>query len=116
LRREALPETCENWGLTRTDRLKETEMPSARYPSHELVCVKDAQLLEIQDDWCREMAKQAKHDVEEIDTRITLARRQRVVRQSPESTYALEKEIALLQRIREELESDIDGWIFSSPS
>ena len=91
-------------------------MPSARYPSHELECVKDAQLLEIQDDWCREMAKQAKHDAEEIDARITLARRQRMVRQSPETTYALEKEIARLQRIREELESDIDGWIFSSPS
>jgi hypothetical protein len=39
-----------------------------------------------------------------------------MVRKSPETTYALEKEIARLQRIREELESDIDGWIFSSPS
>lgn len=66
--------------------------------------VKDSQLLGIKDQWCREMAKQASHDAEEIEARI------RVIRQSPEVTRALGKEIARLQRIKEELERDIHSW------
>lgn len=66
--------------------------------------MKDSQLLGIKDQWCREMAKQASHDAEEIEARI------RVIRQSPEVTRALGKEIARLQRIKEELERDIHSW------
>jgi hypothetical protein len=73
--------------------------------------MKDSQLLEIQDEWCREMARQAMRDAKEIDARITTARGRRLARQSPEVTHALDEEIAVLQRIREELESDIEHWV-----
>jgi hypothetical protein len=73
--------------------------------------MKDSQLLEIQDEWCREMARQAMRDAKEIDARITTARGRRLARQSPEVTRVLDDEIAVLQRIREELESDIEHWV-----
>jgi hypothetical protein len=73
--------------------------------------MKDLQVLEIRDEWCREMAKQAMHDVKEIDDRIMIIRSTRMARQSPEVTYTLDKEIAALQRIKEELESDVDHWV-----
>jgi hypothetical protein len=69
------------------------------------------QLLEIRDEWCREMAKQAIHDAKEIDDRIILIRSTWMSRQSPEVAYALGREIAALQRIKEELESDVDHWV-----
>jgi hypothetical protein len=72
--------------------------------------VKDSQFLEIKDEWCREMAKEASQDAKQIDARITTARAKRLVRQSPEVMRALDKEIALLLRIREELENDIESW------
>jgi hypothetical protein len=72
----------------------------------------DSQLLEIRDEWCREMARQAMRDAKEIDARITAARANRLAGQSsPESTHALDMEIAKLQRIREELESDVEDWV-----
>jgi len=74
-----------------------------------VVGMKDLQLLGIKDRWCREMAKQASHDAEEIEARITMAREKRLVRQPPEVKRALDKEIARLQRIREELERDIES-------
>lgn len=71
----------------------------------------DSQLLEIRDEWCREMARQAMRDAKEIDSRITAARANRLARQSsPEVAHALDTEIAMLQRIREELESDVEEW------
>lgn len=73
--------------------------------------MKDSQLLGIKDEWCREMASQAMQDVEEIDARITTARGRRVVRQTPEVMLALDKEIAALQRIKEELENDVEHWV-----
>ena len=73
--------------------------------------MKDSQLLEIRDEWCREMARQAMRDAKEVDARITAARANRLARQSsPEATHALDREIAMLQRIREELESDVEDW------
>ena len=72
--------------------------------------MKVSQLFGIKDQWCREMAKQASRDAEEIETRITVARGKRLVRQSPQVTRALDKEIASLQRIKEELERDIENW------
>ena len=51
------------------------------------------------------------HDVKEIDDRIMIIRSTRMARQSPEVTYTLDKEIAALQRIKEELESDVDHWV-----
>jgi hypothetical protein len=72
----------------------------------------DSQLLEIRDEWCREMARQAMRDTKEIDARITAARAKRLARQSSsEVTHALDMEIAMLQRIREELESDVEDWV-----
>jgi hypothetical protein len=72
----------------------------------------DSQLQEIRDEWCREMARQAMRDAKEIDARITAARAKRLARQSsPEVTHALDREIAMLQRIREELESDVEDWV-----
>ena len=72
----------------------------------------DSQLLEIRDEWCQEMARQAMRDAKEIDARITAARANRLARQSsPEVTHALDMEIAMLQRIREELESDVEDWV-----
>jgi hypothetical protein len=73
--------------------------------------MKGYQLLEIRDEWCREMAKQAIHDAKEIDDRIILIRSTWMSRQSPEVAYALGREIAALQRIKEELESDVDHWV-----
>lgn len=73
--------------------------------------MKDSQLLEIEDEWCRDMAKQARHDLAEIEEQITVVRGRRLVRHSHEDTDALEKEIVRLQRIREELESDIELWV-----
>ena len=70
-----------------------------------------SQLLGIKDEWCREMANQAMHDGEEIDARITTARGRRLVRQTPEVMLALDKEIAALQRIKEELENDVEHWV-----
>ncbi|HYZ72203.1 MAG TPA: hypothetical protein VE641_03945 [Chthoniobacterales bacterium] len=72
--------------------------------------MKDSQLLGIKDEWCREMASQAMKDAEEIDARITTARGRRLARQTPEVVLALDKEIAALQRIKEELENDIQHW------
>jgi hypothetical protein len=72
--------------------------------------MKDSQLLEIKDDWCREMANQAMQDAQEIDARITTARARRLSRQTPEVMLALDKEIAMLQRIKEELENDVEHW------
>jgi hypothetical protein len=72
--------------------------------------MKDSQLLEIKDDWCREMANQAMQDAQEIDARITTARGRRLSRQTPEVMLALDKEIAMLQRIKEELENDVEHW------
>lgn len=71
----------------------------------------DSQLLGIKDEWCREMARKAMHDAEEIDARITTARGRRLVRQTPEVMLALDKEIAALQRIKEELENDVEHWV-----
>jgi hypothetical protein len=71
----------------------------------------DSQLLGIKDEWCREMARKAMHDAEEIDARITTARARRLVWQTPEVTLALDKEIAALQRIKEELENDVEHWV-----
>jgi len=71
----------------------------------------DSQVLGIKDDWCREMAGQAMRDAEDIDARITTARERRLAKQSPEVIYALDKEIAVLQRIRAELESDVEHWV-----
>lgn len=72
--------------------------------------MKDSQFLGIKDQWCREMARQASHDAEEIEARIAITRGKRLVRQSREVTRALDKEIAKLQRIKEELERDIESW------
>jgi hypothetical protein len=71
----------------------------------------DSQLLGIKDEWCGEMASQAMRHAKEIDSRIMTARRRRLARQPPEVIDALDKEIAVLQRIREELESDIEHWV-----
>lgn len=72
----------------------------------------DSQLLEIRDEWCREMARQAMRDAKEVDARLTEARSNRLATQwSPEVTHALDREIAILQRIREELESDVEDWV-----
>ena len=71
----------------------------------------DSQLLGIKDEWCREMASQAMQDAEEIDARITTARARRLARQTPEAMLALDKEIAALQRIKEELENDVEHWV-----
>ena len=72
----------------------------------------DSQLHEIRDEWCREMARQALRDAKEIDARITAVRAKRLARQSsPEVTHALDVEIATLQRVREELESDVEDWV-----
>jgi len=71
----------------------------------------DSQLLGIKDEWCREMASQAMRDAEEIDARLTTARGKRLTRQPPEVVGALDKEIAALQRIREELENDVQHWV-----
>jgi len=71
----------------------------------------DSQLLGINDEWCREMASQAMLDAEEIDARITTARGRRLARQTPEAMLALDKEIAALQRIKEELENDVEHWV-----
>jgi len=71
----------------------------------------DSQLLGIKDDWCREMASQAMRDAEEIDARITTARGRQLAKQPPEVVRALDKEMAVLQRIREELESDVEHWV-----
>jgi hypothetical protein len=71
----------------------------------------DPQLLGIKDEWCRAMASQAIRDAKEIDARITTALGRRLARQSPQVMDALDKEIAVLQRIREELESDVEHWV-----
>ena len=70
----------------------------------------DSQLLGIKDEWCRQMATQAMQDVERIEARITTARSRRLARQTPEVMLALDKEIAKLQRIKEELENDVEHW------
>ena len=72
--------------------------------------MEDSQLLEIQDEWCREMARQASLNVEEVDVQITRAWTRRLSRPPPGDVRALDREIAILQRIREELESDIQNW------
>jgi hypothetical protein len=71
----------------------------------------DSQVLGIKDEWCRDMAIQAMRDAEEIDARITTARGRRMIRQTPEIMLALDREVAMLQRIREELESDVEHWV-----
>ena len=71
----------------------------------------DPQLLGIKDEWCRVMASQAIRDAKEIDARITTALGRRLARQSPQVMDALDKEIAVLQRIREELQSDVEHWV-----
>jgi len=77
--------------------------------------VEDTQLLVIRDEWCRRMAKLAILDAKEIDERITIARGRRLImHQPPEVILALDKEIAMLQRIREELESDFESWVEDS--
>ena len=70
----------------------------------------DSQLLGIKDEWCGEMASQAMRHAKEIDSRIMIARGRRLARQTPEAMLALDKEIAALQRIKEELESDVEHW------
>jgi hypothetical protein len=72
--------------------------------------MEDSQLLEIQDEWCREMVRQASLNLEEIDVQITMAWGMRLGRPPPRDIEALDREIARLQRIREELESDIQNW------
>jgi hypothetical protein len=72
--------------------------------------MENSQLLEIQDEWCREMVRQASLNVEEIDVQITMAWEMRLGRPPPRDIQALDREIARLQRIREELESDIQNW------
>ena len=72
--------------------------------------MKDSQWLEIEDEWCRKMAEEATHAAHEIETRLAIAREKRLSRQSAKMTRALEIEIATLQRIREELEFDIESW------
>lgn len=72
--------------------------------------MEDAQLQSIEDEWCREMARQASRAAKQIEARIAIARSKRLTRQSPEMTRALDKQIAKLLRIREELESDIETW------
>jgi hypothetical protein len=72
--------------------------------------VEDSQILEIQDEWCREMARQARLNVEEVDVQITRAWTRRLNSPPPRDIRALDREIAILQRIREELESDIQSW------
>jgi hypothetical protein len=74
------------------------------------LAMKDSQLLEVQDEWCREMVKQASSNLEEIDARINAAWERRLSRPPPDNVYALDREIAMLQRVREELESDIQNW------
>src|ERR1700751_5111090 len=71
--------------------------------------VEDSQILEIQDEWCREMARQARLNVEEVDVQITRAWKRRLNSPPPRDIRALDREIAILQRIREELESDIQN-------
>jgi hypothetical protein len=72
----------------------------------------DSQLHEIRDEWCREMARQALRDAKEIDARIRAARANRLAKHlSPEVTHALDVEIATLQRVREELERDVEDWV-----
>jgi hypothetical protein len=78
--------------------------------------MKDSQLLGIKDDWCREMAAKAMRDAEEIDARITTAVGRRQAEQTPEVMHALDREIAALQRIREELESDVEHWVRCQPA
>jgi hypothetical protein len=70
-----------------------------------------SQLLGIKDDWCCEMACQAMQDAQEIDARIMTARGRRLARPTPEVMLALDKEIAMLQRIKEELENDVEHWV-----
>jgi hypothetical protein len=70
----------------------------------------DSQLLGIKDEWCGEMASQAMRHAKEIDSRIMIARGRRLAKPPPEVIGALDREIAVLQRIREELESDIEHW------
>ena len=72
--------------------------------------MEDSQLLEIQDEWCREMARQASLNVEEVDVQIARAWTRRLNSPPPRDIRALDREIAILQRIREELESDIQNW------
>lgn len=72
--------------------------------------MEEPQLLEIQDAWCREMARQANLNVEEVDVQITRAWTRRLSRPPVGNVRALDREIAMLQRIREELESDIQNW------
>jgi hypothetical protein len=72
--------------------------------------VEDSQLLEIQDEWCREMARQASLNVEEVDVQITRAWTRRLNSPPPHDIRTLDREIATLQRIREELENDIQNW------
>jgi hypothetical protein len=71
----------------------------------------NSQLIGIKDEWCRQMAIQAMRDAKEIEARITTARGRRMIRQTPEVMLALEREVAALQRIREELESDVEHWV-----
>ena len=78
--------------------------------------MKDSRLLGIKDDWCREMAAKAMRDAEEIDARITTALGRRLAKQSPEVMRALDREISALQRIREELERDIEHWVKCEPA
>ena len=68
-------------------------------------------MLEIEDEWCRNMVGEATHAAHEIETRLAIAREKRSVRQSPEMVRALDIEIAALQRILEEPEFDIESWI-----
>jgi hypothetical protein len=71
----------------------------------------DSQLLGIKDEWCREMASQAMRDADEVDARLTTARWRRMTEQPPEVVGALDEEIAALQRIKQELENDLEHWV-----
>ena len=49
-------------------------------------------------------------NVEEVDVQIARAWTRRLNSPPPRDIRALDREIAILQRIREELESDIQNW------
>jgi hypothetical protein len=76
--------------------------------------VENLQFPEIQDEWCREMVRQASLNVEEIAVQITMVWEKRLSRPPPREIEALDREIAILPRIREELASDIQNWMGNS--
>jgi hypothetical protein len=91
--------------------MRDARHPVSNRTANMFIGMKDSQWLEIEDEWCRKMAEEATHARHEIETRLAIAREKRLSRQSPQMTRALEIEIATLQRIREELEFDIESWI-----